>query len=251
MHAPGSHCRDAAFELADRQVHVWPVTLEAPDAVVERYRGLLNADERARAARFHFDKLRRSFTLARGALRVLLGRYRKVAAGEIQFRYGARGKPALAAASRLHFNASHSGTLALFAFTLDCEIGVDVEHVRPRSAMEDIAQRFFSADETAALMALSEQERGRAFFDCWTRKEAYIKATGDGLAAPLDSFSVSLDPAECARFVRLPDGAPADSWSLNGLTVDPRYAAAVAYPGASRTLEVRPVTEPGALLDPL
>ena len=159
---------------------------------------LLAPDETARAARFHFDHLQRRFILSRGALRILLGHYLDIAANRIEFRYGSRGKPSLAAPAGIHFNASHSGDVALFAFTLHCEIGVDVEEMRPISDMREIASRFFCAEESTELMALPADERERAFFLCWTRKEAYLKAVGEGLYAPLNDFCVTLRPGEPA-----------------------------------------------------
>src|SRR5438094_222037 len=129
------------FELTDRTVHVWALCTRAPDAVVEKFQLFLMPDETARAARFRFEHLQRSFILTRGALRVLLGRYLNTAPRDLQFSYGSNGKPTLAPSACLQFNASHSGDLALFAFTTDCEIGIDVEAVHPMPNIEDIASR--------------------------------------------------------------------------------------------------------------
>src|SRR5262249_7235080 len=161
------------------------VRLRAPDSVTARYAELLAADESSRAGRFAFDHLRHSFTLARGAMRILLGHCLNAPPESIVFAYGAKGKPSLAAPSRVRFNTSHSGDLALFAATLDCELGVDIEHARAMPDLEEIATRFFSAEEKSDLLALPPDQREAAFFRCWTRKEAYIKAIGDGLAVPL------------------------------------------------------------------
>jgi 4'-phosphopantetheinyl transferase len=238
------------FELTDRIVHVWTVRLQAPDAVVERFQSLLAADETDRAARFRFEHLRQSFILARGTLRVLLGRYLKTAPADIALRYGSKGKPTLAAPSRLQFNASHSGELALFAFTLDCEIGVDVEAIRPMPDLEDVAKRFFCAEETAELLSLPATRRDVSFFLCWTRKEAYIKATGEGLSTPLDAFRVTLKRDEPARLVHLArDPIAAGAWTLHDLTPAPRYAAALAYQDAPRPLETFKVVNPKQLLE--
>jgi 4'-phosphopantetheinyl transferase len=194
--------------------------------------------------------MQRTFAIARGTLRILLSRYLGCAAREIRFCYGNRGKPSLAGTPRLQFNMSHSGAMALFAFTLDCAIGVDIEQIRPIQDMNDIAARFFAPDETASLMSLAASERERAFFRCWTRKEAFIKATGDGLSTPLDSFSVTLDPGDAARFVRLPADAEAlGAWSVHDLVVAPDYAAAAAYPDSARTITVVPLTHPATLLE--
>ena len=244
-----------AYELTGRAVHVWPVSTHAPDAVIEQFRFLLTPDETDRAGRFRFDHLRRSFILARGALRVLLGRYLNIAPGGIEFSYGSKGKPALAAPGLpqfnvLQFNASHSGDLALFAFTMDCEVGVDVEAIRPMPDLEDVAKRFFCAEENAELMALPAGQRERGFFLCWTRKEAYIKATGEGLSTPLDAFRVTLQPSEPAGMVHLErDPIAAQAWTLHDLAPAPGYAAALAYRDSPRPLEILPFFNPKQLLD--
>jgi 4'-phosphopantetheinyl transferase len=239
------------YELSGRAVHVWPVSTLAPDTVVERFESLLSPDEIERAARFRFEHLQRSFILARGALRVLLGRYLNTAPRELEFSYGSKGKPALAAPhiSQLQFNASHSGGLALFAFTMDCELGVDVESIRRMPDIEDVAKRFFCAEETAELMSLPAAEREHGFFLCWTRKEAYIKATGEGLSMPLDGFRVTLRPHEPAGFVHFAcDPIAAQAWTLHDLTPAPRYAAALAYRDSPRPFAAFTLVNPKQLL---
>jgi 4'-phosphopantetheinyl transferase len=239
-----------ALELTGRAVHVWPVSIQAPVAVVDQFRSLLSADETARASRFRFEHLQHSFILARGALRVLLGRYLNTAPADLAFAYGSKGKPALAESAALQFNASHSGNLALFAFTMDCALGVDVEAVRPMPDMEDVARRFFCPEETAELMALPDGHRDQGFFQCWTRKEAYIKATGEGLSAPLDAFRVALRPGEAARMIHLErDPIAAQAWSLHDLKPAPGYAAALAYQDSPRPLETFNVVNPKQLLE--
>lgn len=240
-----------AYELSGRAIHIRPVWLQAPDAIVERLQPLLSPDERQRASRFKLEHLQCSFTLARGALRILLGQYLGAAPAAVAFRYGSKGKPALATPlSGLQFNASHSGALALFAFTMDREIGVDVESVRPMPDREDIARRFFCAEETAELMSLPHDQRDRGFFQCWTRKEAYIKATGEGLSAPLDAFRVTFRPGEPARMVHLGrDPAEAQAWTLHDLTPDTGYAAALAYRDSPRPIETFSAVNPKQLLD--
>jgi 4'-phosphopantetheinyl transferase len=237
-------------ELSGRAVHVWPVSLYGEDSVVERFQGLLASDEMDRAERFRFARLRRSFILARGALRILLGRYLNAAPGDIEFSYGPKGKPALRTDHRLQFNASHSGDVALFAFTMDCEIGVDVEAIRTMPDIEDVAKRFFCAEETEDLLSLPPDQREQGFFLCWTRKEAYIKATGDGLSTPLDAFRVTLHPDAAAGMIHLErDPIAAQAWTLQDLTPAPGYAAALAYRDSPRKLETFPIFNPKQLLD--
>lgn len=221
--------------LAGDEVHVWRARLDVPPTRAERLLGLLARDERERAERFHFQRDRDRFIAARGLLRSILGGYLNVEPGSLRFDYGARGKPSLAPEHNpegLRFNVSHSQGVALFAVARGRELGVDVERVSARVACEEIAARFFSARESARLFELPEGLRAEAFFNCWTRKEAYIKARGEGLALPLDLFDVSLVPGEPAALLenRI---APEEvsRWSLLELTPWPRFAAAIAVEG--------------------
>lgn len=212
---------------------MWRVRLEQPPELQEQYQDLLDDDERARAARFHFDHHRRHFVVGRGFLRTLLGRYLDARPEEVCFSYGAYGKPLLDGAhreSRLRFNASHSGDWAIYGFVLEHEIGVDVEYVKPDFASEGIAERFFSTREVEALNGVAEEEKPAAFFRCWTRKEAYIKAIGSGLSHPLDTFDVTLAPGEPAALLNV------KGWSLFDLDVAPGYAAALAVAGTGHKL---------------
>ena len=205
--------------LESGEAHVWRTRLEQPPERVEEFLPTLDDDERARASRFHFEKHRRNFVVARGVLRFLLGRYLGTRPEEVRFEYGAQGKPTLAGrhhADTLRFNASHSGDMALYAFVRDHEVGVDVEVIKGDFATEEIAERFFSAPEIVALRALPLTEKHAGFFRCWTRKEAYIKAIGSGLSHPLDQFDVT---------VEIP------GWSILDLEVEAGYAAALAVDG--------------------
>ena len=221
----------AKLVLAARDVHVWRVALDEPREIVDRLRQFLSLDELARADRFHFDKDRRHFIVARGYLRTLLSRYLNIFPAEIRFTYAEHGKPELAAsmAWELKFNLAHSGGLAAFAFTRVGEIGVDLEHIRPEFTGADIARRFFSAREVARLDRLPAAARPNAFFNCWTRKEAFIKAKGIGLSLALDQFDVTLAPDEPAALLRTRwDETEASRWSLQALDVGPGYVGAVA-----------------------
>ena len=216
-------------------VDVWATALDPAPAALARLRGLLSEDEAARAARFHFERDARRFTVARAVLRELLGAYVGVAPRDVRFVYGARDKPALASPlddSQLQFNVSHSGEIALYAVGLHRRVGVDVEQLRALDDLEGLAARNFSAAECRALFALPPELRAPAFFACWTRKEAYIKAVGDGLAYPLNAFTVSLVPGEAARFVEIEgDPAAAQRWTLQAIDVRSGYEAAVAVDG--------------------
>lgn len=221
-------------------VDLWAVGLDVTPDVVAAYGELLSPDERERAARFRFDHLRRRFTVARGVLRVLLASYTGRAAREIVFRYAEGGKPSVAGGP--HFNLAHAGEVAVYAFCAASEVGVDVEPVRPIEELDAIAAQFFAPQEHAELESLHEHERTEAFFHCWTRKEAYIKASGRGLAEPLDRFVVSVHPS-ARPAIRSIEGHPqaAAHWLLHPFTPAPGYVATLAVPTPLSVNEVRRV----------
>ncbi len=239
------------LELSGREVQLWMIRLEALESTFDRALSWLSADEAERAARFRFEKHRRAFVLGRAVLRALTANYLRIAATDVSFAYGPKGKPALAAARYpLDFNVSNSGDLAAYAFTSDCEIGVDVEYRRRMADIEAIARRFFAPAEVTEFMALAESDRPAGFFNCWTRKEAYIKAVGDGLSLPLDSFRVTLLPGVPARMVELDGSASAaERWTVHAFTPAPDYAGAIAYCDRPRPLNVQPLLTVDELLD--
>ncbi|HXM35921.1 MAG TPA: 4'-phosphopantetheinyl transferase superfamily protein, partial [Pyrinomonadaceae bacterium] len=222
------------LSLPTTEVHVWRAALEQPAPIAESLRQLLSPDEQTRAARFHFEKDRRHFVIARGVLRSLLGRYLGIAPDSLRFAYNDHGKPQLAAEvpqqlTQLKFNLAHSGGLAVYAFTGLGEIGVDLEQINPEFTGDDIARRFFSAAEVACLDQLPADARGLAFFNCWTRKEAFIKAKGIGLSLALDQFDVTLAPDQETELLRTRwDDSEAGRWSLRALEVGEGYVGAVA-----------------------
>lgn len=209
-----------------------PLRVAVAEAAV--LRAWLAPDEAARAARYVSPRARDEFVVARGRLRQILGALTGRAPGDVRFATAAGGKPGLAdgAGGRLRFNLAHSGDLMLCALTLDHEVGVDVERVREEVGHEDIARRFFADDEIQDLAAVPPEARREAFFACWARKEAVIKATGEGLARPLKDFAVSVDPA-AARLLRADRtlGPPGD-WTLLRVPVPAGYHAAVAVRAA-------------------
>jgi 4'-phosphopantetheinyl transferase len=207
-------------------VHVWRIPLDQGDDRLERFGRTLEPYELERAGRFHFEKHRRHFVVARGFLRSVLARYLETQPEALRFVYGAYGKPALASEHSLRFNLSHSNEVALLAVVLGAEIGVDVEYIRADFASEDIAQRFFSRVEVEAFNALPKEEQVAAFFRCWTRKEAYIKAIGKGLSQPLDAFDVTLEPELPPALLRAEDD-DASRWMLRDVYVDKAYAGAL------------------------
>jgi len=239
------------MELAgSREIQVWAVELQASESSFSRCCAWLSGDEQVRAARFHFDQHARAYVLGRAVLRALLGGILGLPPAGIQFCYGPKGKPALAdSGSLLRFNTSNSGNLAVYAFTEGCELGIDVEALRPIPDMEQIAARFFAPEEAAELMALAEPDRPQAFFNCWTRKEAYIKAVGDGLSVQLASFRVTLRPGARPEMLDLKGSAgAAQAWTLEHFVPADGFVGALAYRDQRRPLRIRPLLTAEALL---
>lgn len=226
-------------------LHIWRAHLSA-DLLTGNES--LSEDERLRMHRFKFSSDRRKFAQARNHLRHILGGYLHMAPGEIEFRYTAHGKPYLPTErdeGQLQFNISHAGDIMLAAFVMRIPVGVDVEQIKPLPELEQIATQFFSAEEQQDLNLLSGPEKLTAFYHCWARKEAVVKACGEGLSMPLDSFQVSLLPGEPAVILRSPNPGP---WMLQELTPEIGYAAAVAAPVDRLVMHLFSLEENTALL---
>jgi 4'-phosphopantetheinyl transferase len=223
------------LKLSGSEVHVWRAELDRSLVCEERLLATLTEDERDRANRFHFKHDRSHFINARGILRDILGRYLDARASDLRFEYTKYGKPSLAkefGGSALSFNLSHSKGVALYAFTTGRDLGIDVEWFRADVADEQIAEHFFSDQEVRALRQLEAGAQAEAFFNCWTRKEAYIKARGEGLSMPLDRFAVSLKPGDVAALLTTSGGVQETSrWKLLELFPGSAFAGAVAVEG--------------------
>lgn len=223
-----------SLDLPPGHLHLWRVPQDVPAAALDRYWPILDLGEQARATRFYFARDKNRYVVSRAVLRLVIGRYLSRPPEQISFTYTGHGKPVLAPiqGERLQFNVSHSGGLAMMAFCLDAEVGIDVEKQRPLDDGEQIAERFFSASEVAVFQSLPAGQRTEAFFNCWTRKEAYIKAIGEGLSCPLNVFDVTLAPGEPARLLRIRGSeTAAAAWSLFSLEPGTGFGAAVAIPG--------------------
>jgi 4'-phosphopantetheinyl transferase len=227
--------------LAPDEVQVWRASLDQPTAIVEQLRLLLSPIEQARADRFHFKTDCERFTVARACLRTILGRYLQTNAALIEFGYSEHGKPHLLTfpeePNQVKFNLAHSDGWAMYAFTRGREIGIDLERMRPEVKVEEIARRFFSATETKLLDEVPAQAVRQAFFNCWTRKEAFIKAKGAGLSLPLNQFDVTLFPLTAPVLLRTRwNESEASHWSLQSIDVGAQYVGAVAVEGHDWTL---------------
>lgn len=219
--------------LLSDDVHIWRIELDRPEAQLEILASNLSSDELARANRFHFPEHRQHFIAGRGILRNILGYYLGVEPQQVKFDYQERGKPILAdtcAKSGLSFNLSHSAGLALCAVNYIRQIGVDLEYIRPMSDVEALAQRFFLPREYQMMRSLPVEQKQKVFFRYWTCKEAYLKATGDGIAQ-LEQIEIALTPTEPAQL------QTSKNWSLLELVPDDNYVAAVAVAGIGWNLK--------------
>jgi len=221
-----------SVHLARDEAHIWQADLELLTPP-ESWRDILSQDERERACRFLFTRDQQRFITCRSILRVLLGNYLGRGPAELVFAYSTHSKPSVAVPpSDIRFNLSHSGDRAVFAFVRDRELGIDVEQIRRDFETQSVAERFFSTAEREALARIPLERRHVAFFHCWTRKEAFVKAKGDGLFLPLDQFDVSLDPGQRAQLLETrPDGEERNRWSLSALEAGPQYAGALVMEG--------------------
>jgi 4'-phosphopantetheinyl transferase len=220
------------YSLGATDVQVWAARLDLRSQELLRLEAILSQGESERATRFRFETHRGRFIAARGILRSLLGAYLHAPPAELQFEYGQNGKPTLAAPftdSGLSFNLAHSEDLALIALTRLGPIGVDVEQIRPVTDVDELVARFFSPRETALFQTLPSAQKNAAFFNLWTRKESWLKATGDGIAHLLNRVEVTFLPGEPARFLGLPEKSELNSrWALRELTPATGFVGAVA-----------------------
>ena len=220
----------APKQLEPGQIHIWHASPKTAHLNEAYARSLLSTDEMERINRFHFDKDRHNFLFCRSMLRMVLASYLGVLPAELVFAYSAHGKPSLAKPNVcLDFNLSHSNGDVLIATCLERKIGVDLEWVRHDLDVQEIARRFFSPAENKRLQAMPISSRYDTFFACWTRKEAFVKARGEGLSCPLSSFDVSVDPRDQQiALTTRPDAAEAGLWQMWSLNNIPGFAAAVA-----------------------
>jgi 4'-phosphopantetheinyl transferase len=227
-------------ELASTEIHIWEFPLTTSDSELNVYATSLSEDERIRASRFRFERDARRFTVARAAVRSILGGYTGAAGHGLRFDYSRYGKPSLAGVTAdIRFNVSHSADLAMLAVVRGREVGVDVESIRVEVETDKLAERYFSLHERESLRAIPNRDRVSAFFRCWTCKEAFLKAQGLGLSRSLESFDVEVNPERPARLVSTrPDPQEAARWSLRDVQTVQAYAAAVAVNGPAPSLMV-------------
>lgn len=237
------------LSLAAHEVHIWRVNLMQPAPVIACCRALLPEDEIARAQRFYFERDRRRFVVSHGMVRTVLGQYVGLEPKQLKFIHGPKGKPDLAPegnALGTRFNLSHSGDFALMGVSPGLVMGIDIEQIRADFGGQEIAERFFSRLEVDTLLSLPEDQRAEAFFYCWTRKEAYIKAQGDGLSLPLHSFDVTFAPGTEPALLRVAeDSKEVARWKLYNIEIGPGYKAALMIEGKEHHLQFFDWQPPG------
>jgi len=223
----------AHLSLGEQEVHVWRVPLEASAAALASLQALLTADEIAKVRRFLFERDRTRALVAQALLRILAARYLQTSPSLLRFTTNAYGKPALASPDLpLQFNLSHSAHLVLYAFAWRRRLGIDVEYMRSTLNYDELSEYCFSPFERESLSGLAQDKKRVAFYNCWTRKEAYIKARGLGLSLPLDLFDVSLLPGEAAALLgSREDPAEVQRWSMRQLAPGAGYAGALVVEG--------------------
>jgi 4'-phosphopantetheinyl transferase len=228
-------------QLAGNEIHVWTTTLNPPANVLVNFAATLSADETERAQRFKFEKHRNRYIAGRGALRAILAQYFNVDAATLRFDYLENGKPTLTgdfASAGIHFNLAHTEDLALVGVTRVGLVGVDVECVRPIKNVDELVARFFSARESESFQKVSADQKPIAFFNLWTRKEAMLKATGEGITRSLSLVEVSFLPGEPARVVAISGDAEAGKrWRLREMTPAKGFTAAVAVGGETSNIQ--------------
>jgi len=223
------------FNLND-DIHIWCLGLSDDSELFTQCFPLLSKDEKERADKFKFSDERDSFIHRRGALRRILGRYLEKDPGEILFNYGKFGKP-FVIDHPLHFNLSHSKDQVIFAVSRKTPLGIDIERIKEDVDYLQVAQHFFSPSEVAGLNVKEGIELRRSFYRCWTTKEAFIKAIGEGLSFPLNQFDVSIDPNESAAILEIRNSNDsAERWTIKDLKVPDNYAGALAYRSREKTV---------------
>jgi 4'-phosphopantetheinyl transferase len=221
-------------------VQLWSFDLDA-DLIGAPSGEAFARDELERAGRFRFGRDRRRYLAGRARLRALLGSYVGEEPGRLHFSYGRHGKPALDNDRSVRFNLTHCGSRAVLALARGCEIGVDIELVRPDFAEENIAEHFFSMTEVSWLRHLPPDQQRQAFFECWTRKESFLKAKGGGLSIPLHAFDVAFGPGRTAELLRSDlDPTDTERWRIIDISDDvPGYVAAVAVDSGGRPVTIQ------------
>lgn len=227
-----------SLEINSGEIHIWSSAAAKDKHRLKEFSNFLSKDEVVRANKFRFEKDRSVYITAKYLLRNLLGNYLNLDPKELIFDYNEYDKPVYLNSADLNFNVSHSGNRIIIGFAKNLEIGADIEKIKADFDVLELAKNFFSKEEIKALTAMDENERFRAFYRCWTRKEAFIKAVGEGLSYPLDSFSVTMEDDLRAQFVKI-DGIQESKmdWFLHSFVPEEGYISAFAINGTAQNIE--------------
>ncbi|ACK73661.1 4'-phosphopantetheinyl transferase [Gloeothece citriformis PCC 7424] len=220
------------LKLEENEVHIWCTHLDLPAEKIQQLETILSEEEINRANRFYFEKHRHRFIVARSSLRIILGQYLKIKSDRLQFDYSPKGKPSLVGGGGIKFNLSHSENMSLYGITRNSLIGVDIEYLRPVEDVAKLAQRFFCPREYEVISSLASGEIEKAFFRAWTAKEAFLKATGEGIGGGLDQVEIDLTTQESVKFLKIGNHTEAvNEWSLFPLMPAEGYIGAVVVKG--------------------
>jgi 4'-phosphopantetheinyl transferase len=216
------------MKLCEDEIHIYRSTLEKPPAEVKQLEKILSPDEIEKAYKFKFETDRNNYIVGRAFLRNILNKYLEIDASKINFSYAEKGKPFIKD-SIVKFNLAHSKSYVVYAFTLEKEVGIDLEYLKEMPDAREIAKGFFSKDETHELDKVSEKNLELAFFNCWTRKEAFIKAVGEGLSYPLADFTVTLIPGDEPEIIWIKKNPEEiNDWSMINIEVKENYISSLA-----------------------
>lgn len=230
--------QEKCITLPPNTIHFWYCRFDLDNFRLPYYNTLLSNDEKRKADKFKFLVDQQKYVTFRGILRILLSRYLDKNPEEILFKYGAFGKPDVKTNTALRFNISHSGNMAVFGFVQNYAIGVDIEKIKQDFDPLDLAKSFFSEEEINALSQAKDSVMFQAFYRCWTRKESFIKAVGEGLSYPLDSFAVTMDNDHRAKFLKIDNDQDSKSnWQLHSFVPTQDYIAAITTKGNPKKIE--------------
>lgn len=227
-----------SLKLLDNEVHLWRANLQISSQQIKELTNSLSADEKTRAERFRFAQHRNRFIAARGFLRQILSSYLEIASQEIIFNYSDRGKPNLFN-NQLQFNISHSQDLALYGLINNYLIGIDVEYLRNDLKCDQIATRFFSDRESQLIKSFNKEQQTQSFFHLWTAKEAYLKATGEGLIGGLDTVEIEIKSTSEVKLLASGDGKTLDDWFLYSFIPHQNFIANLAINTKNPSLKIK------------
>ncbi len=229
-----------SYDLTNKQTNLHIQNLDQPQDIVDHYEALLSAQELEKAYRFVFPEHQRRYIVARGRLREILAEYTGESPTDITFEYGEHGKPTLANNQEtLYFNVSHSEEMAIYAINKTCELGVDIEHIKREVDLISVAERYFTENESQKILFQQGFDQTISFFNCWTRKEAILKALGQGLSFPLKDCEITVLPNEPAQVIQVEGHSDAaKQWSIHSFTPAENFIVAVVVMGACEEFTV-------------